>query len=69
MKITPPSLSTIAPLLRDQIDTYPSTYRHSFEYEGWNIEFSGGYDRGEYWMDEFTLSPLSPEVCTQIINL
>lgn len=44
--------------------------RQTFEYKGWQIDFSAGEDTEDgYYMDEFTMSPLFCELSTKIVNL
>jgi hypothetical protein len=61
-------MTEVASLMRNEIDQHP-TFRRTIEYKGWQIDFSGGIDGEDYWLDELMISPIRTELATKIINL
>jgi hypothetical protein len=63
-------MQEIAAKIRTVVDELNGkAYRQTFEYKGWQIDFSAGEDNEGYYMDEFTMSPISFDLSTKIINL
>lgn len=63
-------MQEIAAKIRSIVDELNGkAYRQTFEYKGWQIDFSADSDGFNYYMDEFTMSPLFSELSTKIVNL
>lgn len=63
-------MQEIAAKIRSVVDELNGkANRQTFEYKGWQIDFSAGEDNDGYYMDEFTISPLFSELSTKIVNL
>jgi len=62
-------MQEVASLMRNEIDQQLFVQRLTVEYKGWQIDFSGGIDGEDYWLDELMISPIRTELATKIINL